>query len=138
MGYEPKVLVFLCNWCSYAGADLAGVSRVQYPSNVRLVRVMCSGRVDPIFVLEALKQGADGVMITGCHPSECHYEKGNYLAEARMKFLKQSLQEIGLQPERVRVEWISASEGRKFASVVQEMVEKVRELGANPLKMEGR
>ncbi|KPV62669.1 MAG: F420-non-reducing hydrogenase iron-sulfur subunit D [Candidatus Bathyarchaeota archaeon BA1] len=137
MGFEPRILVFLCNWCSYAGADLAGVSRIQYPPNVRPVRVMCSGRVDPTFVIEAFKRGADGVLVTGCHLGDCHYMDGNYMAEVRMKFVKEFLGEAGLQSERFRLEWISASEGEKFARVVKEMVETVRKLGPNPLRIEG-
>ena len=137
MGFEPRILVFLCNWCSYAGADLAGVSRIQYPPNVRPVRVMCSGRVDPKFVLEAFKCGADGVLVTGCHLGDCHYIDGNYMAEVRMKFLKEFLGEAGLHSERFRLEWISASEGEKFARVVKEMVETVRKLGPNPLRIGG-
>ncbi len=136
-GFEPKILVFLCNWCSYAGADLAGVSRIQYQPNVIPIRVMCSGRVDPRFVLEAFKRGADGVLVTGCHLGDCHYIDGNYMAEVRMRFLKECLEEIGLQSERLRLEWISASEGEKFAKVVEEMVEAVRKLGPNPLRSGG-
>jgi len=132
--FEPKILVFACNWCSYAGADLAGVSRIQYPPNVRIIRVMCSGRVDPLYVLKAFEYGADGVLVTGCHPGDCHYIDGNLKAEDRIRFLKESLKHIGLEPERLRLEWISASEGDKFARVVREMVETVKKLGPNPLK----
>ena len=132
--FEPKILVFACNWCSYAGADLAGVSRIQYPPNIRIIRVMCSGRVDPLYVLKAFEYGADGVLVTGCHPGDCHYIDGNLKAEDRIRFLKESLKHIGLEPERLRLEWISASEGDKFARVVREMVETVKKLGPNPLK----
>ena len=132
--FEPKILVFACNWCSYAGADLAGVSRIQYPPNVRIIRVMCSGRVDPLYVLKAFEYGADGVLVTGCHPGDCHYIDGNLKAEDRIRFLKESLKHIGIEPERLRLEWISASEGDKFARVVREMVETVKKLGPNPLK----
>ena len=132
--FEPKIVMFACNWCSYAGADLAGTSRIQYPYNVRIIRVMCSGRIDPIFVLEAFKQGADGVLVTGCHPGDCHYIDGNLKAEARIKYLKMVLNDIGIEPERLRLEWISASEGEKVARVVREMVETVKKLGPNPLR----
>jgi len=133
--FEPKIIGFLCNWCAYAGADLAGVSRIQYPPNIRIIRVMCSGRVDPAFILEALKDGADGVLVAGCHlPSDCHYISGNFKALRRIMLLKKVLQQFGIEPERVRLEWISASEGDKFATVVKDMVEKIKKLGPNPLK----
>jgi F420-non-reducing hydrogenase iron-sulfur subunit len=133
--FEPKIIGFLCNWCAYAGADLAGVSRIQYPPNIRIIRVMCSGRVDPSFILEALKNGADGVLVAGCHlPSDCHYISGNFKALRRMKLLKRVLEQFGIESERVRLEWISASEGEKFATVVKDMVEQIRKLGPNPLK----
>ncbi len=136
--FEPKIIGFLCNWCSYAGADLAGVSRIQYPSNIRIIRVMCSGRIDPAFVLEALKDGADGVLIAGCHlPSDCHYISGNFKALRRIDLLKKVIKEFGFEPERVRLEWISASEGDKFAAVVRDMTEQIRKLGPNPLKAQG-
>jgi len=137
--FEPKIIGFLCNWCAYAGADLAGVSRIQYPPNIRIVRVMCSGRIDPAFILEALKDGADGVLVAGCHlPSDCHYISGNFKALRRMKLLKKVLQQFGIEPERVRLEWVSASEGDKFAAVVKGMVEEMRKLGPNPLKSGGK
>ena len=133
--FEPKIIGFLCNWCAYAGADLAGVSRIQYPPNIRIIRVMCSGRVDPSFILEALKDGADGVLVAGCHlPSDCHYISGNFKALRRIMLLKKVLQQFGIEPERVRLEWISASEGDKFATVVKDMVEKIKKLGPNLLK----
>ena len=133
--FEPKIIGFLCNWCAYAGADLAGVSRIQYPPNIRIIRVMCSGRVDPSFILEALKDGADGVLVAGCHlPSDCHYISGNFKALRRIMLLKKVLQQFGIDPERVRLEWISASEGDKFATVVKDMVEKIKKLGPNLLK----
>jgi F420-non-reducing hydrogenase iron-sulfur subunit len=133
--FEPKIIGFLCNWCAYAGADLAGVSRIQYPPNIRIIRVMCSGRVDPAFILEALKDGADGVLVAGCHlPSDCHYISGNFKALRRITLLKKVLQQLGIEPERVRLEWISASEGDKFATVVKDMVEEIRKLGPNPLR----
>jgi len=134
-GFEPKIIGFLCNWCSYAGADLAGVSRIQYPPNIRIVRVMCSGRIDPAFILEALKDGADGILVAGCHlPSDCHYLSGNFKALRRITLLKKVLQDFGIEPERVRLEWVSASEGDKFAAVVRDMVEDIKKLGPNPLK----
>jgi F420-non-reducing hydrogenase iron-sulfur subunit len=134
-GFEPKIIGFLCNWCSYAGADLAGVSRIQYPPNIRIIRVMCSGRIDPAFVLEAFKDGADGVLVAGCHlPSDCHYISGNFKAQRRIILLKKVLRDFGLEPERLRLEWISASEGERFAQVVREMVADVKKMGPNPLK----
>jgi len=134
-GFEPKIIGFLCNWCSYAGADLAGVSRIQYPPNIRIIRVMCSGRIDPAFVFEAFKYGADGVLVAGCHlPSDCHYISGNFKALRRITLLRRALKEFGIEPERLRLEWISASEGDKFAAVVRDMVDEVKKLGPNPLK----
>ena len=132
--FEPQILAFTCNWCSYAGADLAGGSRIQYPTNVRIIRLMCSGRVDPVFVLEAFRNGADGVLIAGCHLGDCHYVSGNEYTEFRIRLMKDSLETIGLEPERLRLEWISASEGEKFASVVQDMVNVIKKLGKNPLR----
>ena len=132
--FEPNIIGFLCNWCSYAGADLAGTSRIKYPPNIKSIRVMCSGRVDPVFVLEALKKGADGVLVAGCHPGDCHYVSGNYKANRRMKLLKKLLDELSIDPKRVRFEYISASEGTKFASVATEFVEELKKLGPNPLK----
>jgi F420-non-reducing hydrogenase iron-sulfur subunit len=137
--FEPKIIGFLCNWCAYAGADLAGVSRIQYPPNIRIIRVMCSGRIDPIFILEALKDGADGVLVAGCHlPSDCHYISGNFKALRRITLLKKVLQDFGIEPERVRLEWVSASEGDRFAAIVRDMVEQIKKLGPNPLKMGGK
>jgi F420-non-reducing hydrogenase iron-sulfur subunit len=127
--FEPRIIAFLCNWCSYAGADLAGISRVQYPPNVRVIRVMCSGRIDPAFVLKALNDGADGVLIGGCHPGDCHYLEGNYKAMRRYQLLMKLLDQFGVERKRVRLAWISAGEGGKFAQVVTEMTETVRELG---------
>jgi len=133
--FEPYILGFLCNWCSYAGADLAGTSRIQYSPNLRAIRVMCSGRVDPRFVLAALKNGADGVLIAGCHPpSDCHYLTGNLKARRRYYLLLKLLDQLGIERERVRLEWISASEADKFARVVNEFTEQIRALGPNPLK----
>jgi F420-non-reducing hydrogenase iron-sulfur subunit len=134
-GFEPKIIGFLCNWCSYAGADLAGVSRIQYPTNIRIIRVMCSGRIDPAFIFEAFKDGADGVLVAGCHlPSDCHYISGNFKALRRITLLKETLKELGIEPERVRLEWVSASEGDKFASIVRDMVEDLKKIGPNPVK----
>ncbi|MEM2934984.1 MAG: hydrogenase iron-sulfur subunit, partial [Candidatus Thermoplasmatota archaeon] len=120
---------FLCNWCSYAGADLAGVSRLKYPPNVVPIKVMCSGRVDAEFIIDAFRKGADGVLIGGCHPGDCHYVEGNYKARRRVEMMKKLLEEMGINPKRLRIEWISATEGKKFASVVEEFVEEIRKLG---------
>jgi F420-non-reducing hydrogenase iron-sulfur subunit len=129
MAFEPKIVGFLCNWCSYAGADLAGTSRVKYAPNVRIIRVMCSGRVEPTFVLKAFKEGADGVLICGCHPGDCHYLEGNYKIARRIPLLKKMLSQFGIEEERVRLEWVSAAEGDRFASIVNDMTKKVKELG---------
>ena len=131
--FEPNILGFLCNWCSYAGADLAGTSRMKYPANLKSIRVMCSGRVDPSFVLEALRKGVDGILIAGCHPGDCHYQSGNYKTNRRVKLLKKLLEELGINPQRVRFEYISASEGQKFATIVTEFVAEIKKLGPNPL-----
>ena len=127
--FEPKIIAFLCNWCSYAGADLAGISRIQYPPNVRVIRVMCSGRIDPTFVVKALNDGADGVLIGGCHPGDCHYLEGNYKAMRRYQLLTKMLEQFGVEKGRVRLEWISAGEGERFAQVMREITETVRKLG---------
>jgi F420-non-reducing hydrogenase iron-sulfur subunit len=134
--FEPRIIGFLCNWCTYAGADLAGTSRIQYPSNIRIIRMMCSGSLDPTYVLKVLLEGAAGVLIGGCHPGECHYISGNLKARRRVAILKSVLQDAGLEPERVWLRWISASEGAYFAETVQEMVDHIRALGPNPLKLE--
>ena len=131
--FEPKILGFLCNWCSYAGADLAGTSRIKYPPNIRSIRVMCSGRVDPVFILEALKKGADGVLVAGCHPGDCHYQSGNYKTKRRIMLLKKLMEELNIDPERVRFEYVSASEGQKFADVVTGFVDDLKKMGPNPL-----
>ncbi len=134
-GFEPKIIGFLCNWCAYAGADLAGVSRIQYPSNIRIIRVMCSGRIEPAFILEAFKDGSDGVLVAGCHlPSDCHYINGNLKAERRITLLRKVLADLGIEQSRLRLEWVSASEGEKFAAVVRDMVEDIKKIGPNPLK----
>jgi F420-non-reducing hydrogenase iron-sulfur subunit len=127
--FEPKTVVFCCNWCSYAGADLAGTSRLKIKPNFRVVRTMCSGRLEPSFILSALAKGADGVLIAGCHPGDCHYNSGNYKTRRRMMLLKKMLPQLGVEPERLRLEWISASEGAKFQSTVNDFIEKIRELG---------
>jgi F420-non-reducing hydrogenase iron-sulfur subunit len=127
--FEPNIVAFLCNWCSYAGADLAGTSRIKYPPNVKVIRVMCSGRVDPMFVINALQQGADGVLVAGCHPGDCHYTQGNYFAKRRIAVLKRLLEYIGIEPERVHMTWVSAAEGQKFADVITEVTENVKRVG---------
>jgi coenzyme F420-reducing hydrogenase delta subunit len=131
--FEPKIVGFLCNWCSYAGADLAGVSRFQYPHNIRIIRVMCSGRIDPYIVLEAFAQGIDGVFIGGCHPGDCHYLEGNYQAQRKIKMTKQLVKKAGIEPERLRMEWVAASEGERFAILMREFPKQVKELGPSPL-----
>jgi len=131
--FEPKIIGFLCNWCSYAGADLAGVSRIQYPPNIRIIRVMCSGRVDPVIILAMLANGADGVIVTGCHPGDCHYIEGNLYEERKIKMLNKLVALTGLEPERLRLEWVSAAEGQRFAQVVTEFTEQVRKLGPSPI-----
>lgn len=133
--FEPLIVAYCCNWCSYAGADLAGTSRFEYPTNIRIVRVMCSGRVDPTLVLEALKAGADGVLIAGCHPGDCHYQKGNFMMEKRFDYLKQAVKSVGIEPERLRLEWVSASEGGKWAALVREMTEEIKRLGPSPFRL---
>jgi F420-non-reducing hydrogenase iron-sulfur subunit len=127
--FEPVILGFTCNWCSYRAADLAGTARVKYAPNVRLVRLMCSGRLDPTFVLKALASGADGVLITGCHPGECHYLEQNYKALRRFLLLRRTLAQMGIEPQRVRLVWASAAEGVRLAQAINEMVEEVRALG---------
>ncbi len=129
--FEPLIVAFCCNWCSYAGGDLAGTSRMAYPHNVRVIRVPCSSRVSPNFVLRAFQRGADGVLVAGCHPGDCHYLTGNYYARRRLSALRQILEFLGLEPERFEVHWISGSEGAKFARVMGEVTEKIRALGPN-------
>jgi len=127
--FEPKIVAFFCNWCTYLAADLAGTSRMKYAPNARVIRVMCSGRVDPQFVLDAFAKGADGVLIGGCHPGDCHYQEGNYKALRRFHLMKRLLTEMGIEEDRFRLEWISASEGERVKAVMNDMVEKVRALG---------
>jgi len=126
---EPKIVAFLCHWCSYTGADLAGTSRLKYAASVNIIRVMCSGRIEPSFVLKALREGADGVLICGCHPGDCHYQEGNYKALRRFHMLKAMLKQFGLEDDRVRMEWVSASEGDKFARLADEFTATISELG---------
>ena len=132
--FEPLIIGFCCNWCSYAGADLAGTSRLQYPPNVRIIRVMCSGMVHPNIIIEALTKGADGVIMCGCHPGDCHYQEGNLIAEKRAEAIELMLEDFGLEPERFRLEWVSAAEGPKFAQTMTEFTETIRELGPSPYK----
>ena len=132
--FEPRIVAFLCNWCAYTGADLAGTSRLQYPPNVRSIRVMCTGGVDPIYVIKALLEGADGVLIGGCHPGDCHYQSGNLKARRRMVILRSILEEMGLDPDRVWLRWISASEGKLFADTMGEMVDALKEKGPSPMR----
>lgn len=132
--FEPLIIAFCCNWCSYAGADLAGTSRLQYPSNIRIIRVMCSGMVHPNLVIDALSKGADGVLMCGCHPGDCHYLEGNLKAEKRAEAIELLLEDLGIEPERYRLEWISASEGQKFAQTMKEMTETIKSLGPSPYR----
>ena len=127
--WDPRIIAFLCNWCSYAGADLAGVGRMQYPPNVRIIRVPCSGRINPLFILAALEQGADGVLVSGCHPGDCHYLSGNYVARRKFALLKEFLEYVGIEEGRVSFSWVSASEGGRFAEVIGEVTNRVKELG---------
>jgi F420-non-reducing hydrogenase iron-sulfur subunit len=136
--FEPKIVAFLCNWCSYRGADLAGTSRIKCAANVRAIRVMCSGRVEPAFVLRAFELGADGVLVLGCHPGDCHYSEGNYKALRRMELLRRTLIQLGIGEDRFRLDWVSASEGDRFSHVVNDITEKVRALGPFKPKEESR
>ncbi len=136
MDFEPTIVSFLCNWCSYTGADLAGTSRLSYAPNIRIIRVMCSGRVEPTFILKAFREGADGVLICGCHPGDCHYHEGNYKCLRRYKLLQKYIDQIGIKKERLRLAWISASEGKQFAELADEMTEAVKKLGPCKIKEE--
>ncbi len=127
--FEPKIMTFLCNWCSYAGADLAGVSRIQYPPNTRVIRVPCSARIDPLFILKCLQDGYDGVLVSGCHPGDCHYISGNYVARRKFAVLKTALKFMGIEPDRVQFSWVSAGEGEKFSIVISKVTETVKALG---------
>ena len=127
---EPMIIGFLCNWCSYAGADMAGTSRQTYPSNIRIMRVPCSGRVDPIMVVKCFEEGADAVLVAGCHPGDCHYSEGNYYSRRRFALLRELLDFMGIEKERFRIEWVSASEGKRFAKIISEFTEDMTELGS--------
>jgi F420-non-reducing hydrogenase iron-sulfur subunit len=129
IGYQPKVVGFLCNWCSYAGADMAGTSRITYPPNIRIIRVPCSGRIDPLLVVKGFQLGADGVLIAGCHPGDCHYVEGNYYTRRRFALLHPFLDYLGIEKERLRIEWVSASEGKRFSQVVSSFIEELLRLG---------
>jgi F420-non-reducing hydrogenase iron-sulfur subunit len=132
--FEPRIVGFLCNWCSYAGADLAGSSKLKITPSITPIRVMCSSRVDPILVLTAFLQGADGILIAGCHPGDCHYDEGNYYTRRRFAVLKKVVEGLGLESDRLRLSWVSASEGQRFADVVNEFNEKIKEMGPNPIR----
>ena len=134
MNQSPKIVAFLCNWCSYTGADLAGTSRMKYASNIRIIRIMCSGRVEPTFVLKAFKEGADGILICGCHPGDCHYHEGNYKCLRRFYLLQKYLVQMGIPKERLKLEWISASEGVEFAKLVNEFTETIKGLDPSQIK----
>jgi F420-non-reducing hydrogenase iron-sulfur subunit len=133
--FEPLIIAFCCNWCSYTGADLAGTSRLQYPHNIRIIRVMCSGMVHPNLVIDALSKGADGVLMCGCHPGDCHYIEGNLTAEKRADAIFLMLEDLGIETERYRLEWISASEGQRFAEVMRDMTEQIKAVGPSPYRM---
>ena len=132
--FMPKILAFLCNWCSYAGADLAGTSRLKYPPSILPIRVMCSSRIDPLFIIKAYLGGADGVLIAGCHPGDCHYDKGNYYTRRRFALLKKIFEELDMEPDRLMLSWISASEGPKYARVATEFTEKIKKSGESSAK----
>ncbi|MBN1409772.1 MAG: hydrogenase iron-sulfur subunit [Spirochaetales bacterium] len=135
--FEPKIVGFLCNWCSYAGADVAGNAKLNVPASFTPLRIMCSSRIDPALILTAYFRGADGILVAGCHPGDCHYEKGNYFARRRFAVTKNTLKALGLDSQRLRLSWISASEGKRFAEVVSEFTEHIKKLGPNPLKETG-
>jgi F420-non-reducing hydrogenase iron-sulfur subunit len=128
-GFRPRMVGFLCNWCSYAGADMAGTSRMSYPTNIRIIRVPCSGRVDPLLIIKAFQQGADGVLIAGCHPGDCHYVEGNYYARRRLAIFRSLLEYIGIDSRRLRVEWVSAAEGKRFSNVITSFTDDLVKLG---------
>ncbi len=136
--WRPKIVAFLCNWCSYAGADLAGVSRMQYAPDIRVIRVPCSGRINPMYIISALHRGADGVLVSGCHPGDCHYISGNLVAKRKFSMLKKFLAHVGIEPERVQFSWVSASEGARFASLVEKVVEDVKGIGPSKLRTVAR
>lgn len=134
MNFRPTIVAFLCNWCAYTGADLAGTSRLHYAPNIRIIRVMCSGRIEPSFVLKAFQQGADGVLVCGCHPGDCHYQTGNYRCLRRIKLLEKFIAQMGIEKERLRLEWISASEGKQFAELVNKMTLDILNIGPSKIK----
>lgn len=134
MEFKPEIIAFLCKWCSYTGADLAGTSRMEYLPNVRAIRVMCSGRIEPTFVLKAFREGADAVLICGCHPGDCHYQEGNYRCLRRFLFLQKYIQQMGIEPERLRLEWISASEGKQYAELINQYTQTITEMGPCHIK----
>jgi len=134
--FEPNIIAFLCNWCSYAGADLAGTSRMQYPPNVKIVRVMCSSRINPLFLVNTLQQGADGVLVAGCHPGDCHYAEGNFYARRRFALMKNLMEYVGIEPERVQMAWVSASEGARWAKMIHDVTGEIKQLG--PMKQISR
>ena len=134
MNFNPQIIAFLCKWCSYTGADLAGTSRMEYKPNVRAVRVMCSGRIDPTFVLRAFRKGADGVLLCGCHPGDCHYQEGNYRCLRRYHLLSRYIQQMGIEPERLKLEWISASEGKQYTELVNSFTQTIIDLGPCKVK----
>jgi F420-non-reducing hydrogenase iron-sulfur subunit len=134
MSYSPTIVAFLCNWCAYTGADLAGTSRLRYAPNIRVIRIMCSGRIEPTFILKAFKEGADGVLICGCHPGDCHYQEGNYKCLRRFKLIEKFIQQMGIEKERLKLEWISASEGKQFAELVNSMTKTLLALGPCQIK----
>jgi coenzyme F420-reducing hydrogenase delta subunit len=129
VNWEPKIVAFLCNWCSYAGADLAGVSRIQYGTNIRIIRVPCSGRINPQYILKALQNGADGVLVSGCHPRDCHYISGNLVARRKFSLVKKLIEYVGIEPERVQFSWVSASEGVRFAGLINKVIAEVKKVG---------
>jgi F420-non-reducing hydrogenase iron-sulfur subunit len=134
MEFKPRIVAFLCNWCSYTGADLAGTSRMEYRANIRSIRLMCSGRIEPTLVLRAFNKGADGVLLCGCHPGDCHYQEGNYRCLRRYLLLQKYIKQLGIEPERLKLEWISASEGKQFADLVNSFTETITELGPSKIK----
>jgi len=134
MKFKPKIVAFLCNWCSYPGADLAGISRMEYKASIRAIRLMCSGRIEPAFILRAFTRGADGILICGCHPGDCHYQEGNYHCLRRFLLLQRYIEQMGIEKERLKLEWISASEGKQFAELVNSFTEAITDLGPSKIK----
>ncbi|MCX6251144.1 MAG: hydrogenase iron-sulfur subunit [Bacteroidetes bacterium] len=134
MSYSPTIVAFLCNWCAYTGADLAGTSRLRYAPNIRVIRIMCSGRIEPTFILKAFKEGADGVLVCGCHPGDCHYQEGNYKCLRRFRLIEKYIEQMGIEKDRIKLEWISASEGKQFAELVNNMTKTLLTLGPSKVK----